>query len=97
MAALLWLSALMPRRVIDASADHPAFEHVLGIYLALKFLTNTGPHRQCALWRHISLKPDVLHGELCEAVGDRQRGASVIGQLEQPSPPLSAFLPPRRL
>ena len=87
----------MPRRVIPQGPVNPAFEDILGIDLALKSLINAGPLRQYALWCYVALKPDVLHVELCEAVGDRQRGASVIGQLEQPSPPLSAFLPPRRL
>jgi hypothetical protein len=45
MAALLQISAFSLHRVMDASADHLAFEHILGINLALKSLTDAGLHR----------------------------------------------------
>jgi hypothetical protein len=62
----------LPRRVVHTTADYPAREHILGIYLPLEFLADPTRHGQCTLWRHVSLELKDAEIELSETVGDGQ-------------------------
>jgi hypothetical protein len=75
MAPLLQLSAFLLHRVMEASADHLAFEQILGINLALKSLTDAGLHRWCSLWRNVALKPDVCTSNCASALEMVKGGA----------------------
>jgi hypothetical protein len=62
----------LPRRVVHTTADYPAREHILGIYLPLEFLADPTRHGQCTLWRHVSLELKDAEIELSETLGDGQ-------------------------